>query len=154
MKKIATYLVVSLSVILLTACGSTGGVKTTTYQGSAEEKKIAQRAEQRWAYLSTGEYDKAWEYFTPGHKRFESKEAFNLRMRQKRVDWKKGQVVDVDCDEEGVSCDVTVKLDYVYHSPKSMVGDVEASTEVEEKWVKLKNKWFYVQPGLKQKLLK
>jgi len=154
MKKIATYLAIGLSVTLLTACGSTGGVKTTTYQGTEAEKKIAKRAEQRWAYLSSGEYDKAWEYFTPGHKRFESKEAFDLRMRQKRVDWKGAKVVDVDCDETESGCDVTVVVEYIYHSPKPMVGDVEASTELEEKWIKLKNRWYYVQPGLKQKLLK
>lgn len=138
---------------LLSACGSRGGVKTT-YQGSAEEKKVAQRAEQRWAYLAAGEYDKAWEFFTPGHKRFEDKEAFNLRMRQKRVDWKKATVQEVNCDTENTACDVILKLDYVYHSPKPMVGDVAASTELEEKWVRLKNRWYYVQPGLKQKLLK
>jgi len=77
-----------------------------------------------------------------------------LRMRQKRVDWKGAKVVDVDCDETESGCDVTVVVEYIYHSPKPMVGDVEASTELEEKWIKLKNRWYYVQPGLKQKLLK
>ncbi|GEM_PF-534481 len=139
--------------LLLSACGSTGKVKSA-YGGNAEETKVAHRAEQRWAYLSASEYDKAWAFFTPGHKRFEDKEAFALRMRQKRVDWKGGTVLAVDCDEDGLSCDVAVKVDYVYHSPKPMVGDVTASTELQEKWVKLKNKWYYVQPGLKQKLLK
>jgi uncharacterized protein YchJ len=137
----------------LSGCGSTGKVKST-YQGSPAEKKIAQRAEQRWNLLSSGQYDKAWEYFTPGHKRFESKESFDLRMRQKRVDWKGAKVLEVNCDESESSCDVVVKVDYVYHSPKPMMGDVSASTELEEKWIKLKNQWYYVDPGLKQKLLK
>ncbi len=140
-------------IALLSACGSTGGTKTD-YWGSPEEQKVAQRAEQRWALLSAGEYDKAWEFFTPGHKRFEDKAAFGLRMRQKRVEWQGAQVQVVDCVEDGSSCDVTIKIDYVYRSPRPMVGAIEATTELNEKWVKLKGKWYYLPSNLKQKLLK
>ncbi len=125
-------------VIAATAVGCQSG--SDAGDGSVESLKS--RAEQRWTYLIEKKADKAYEYLTPGYRKSKSVEQYAAEKSSVGLRWKRATVGKTDCEED--ACTVFISLDYEVNLPNSGGKPIDTFAPLQEKWVKLSGKWYFL----------
>lgn len=110
-----------------------------------QKEDLPTSVENRWAAVIAQEYDKAYDYFSPGYKAIEAPDAYKLRMAAAKlnVKWKSAAFGSQECSSEDV-CKVQVKITYEYSFPKRSLGGMEVNTEISENWIRTDGKWHLV----------
>lgn len=113
--------------------------------GCQQAEDLATSATSRWTGIIEEDFERAYAYFSPGHKEIESLESFKLRIMTAKINlnWTAVEFVGQECAEETV-CEVTVKLDYSYNFTKRSLGGMDVQTEITENWIKLDDRWYFV----------
>lgn len=143
-------LLLASAVMLLTACATTSG----SGGGADPGKEIMERALARWDLLIKGEPGEAWEYLSPGYRATRPKDVYAEEMSQRPVRWTKvspfepiegrDEVEAVECEENGLSCDVRLSVRFKIRSHLTSVGLIESVTVIKENWIKIKGQWYIV----------
>ena len=104
----------------------------------------------RWEAIIDSEYEKAYEYFTPGYKKTESLAAYASKIANAkvRVEWKSAKFIGRDCESE-VKCEVELEVLYKYSFPRKSMGELEVPTKIVENWINKNGKWYFL-PKLKK----
>ena len=140
-----SFAVVLAATLVLAGCAGGGATRPDkTVDTSGTKEALQKRVEQRWAHLIKEDFDKAWEYLTPGYRSTASREVWASNMKDRPVKWTKAVVSSTDCPEGEEFCDVTVQVEFVANSSIPMVGQIEAATPVFERWIRLKGAWYHV----------
>ncbi len=100
-----------------------------------EEKTVGSLAMARWQAKINGEFDKAYDYFSPAYRQATPKSNFLRRMYRGKVAWRGTELKSVKCD--GAVCDVSMTLEY---DAKGMIG---IKTHIEEVWVHQEGHWWF-----------
>ncbi len=124
------YLIL-LATVMLASCQSNESLETSVNN--------------RWAAIVNDELERAYEYFSPGYKEVENLKSFKLRIATAKIqmNWKQGQYAGSECETETI-CTVKVLVDYTYTFPKRSMGNVDVQTELDENWINIDNKWYFV----------
>ena len=117
--------------ILLNACAGVSGVQIKPDQA------VMARAQARWDALLAAQFDKAYEYISPGGRLTLSLELFRSRIAA--ASWRSAKVTSAVCEPE--VCDVTLQLD-VYVLP-----NLPHTQTINEKWILDGGKWWFVYRG-------
>lgn len=131
--------------LLFTACASTGGGK----EGPAADAKPEVLAQQRWDYLISGETEKAYDYMSAGARSTKPREVWAADMKRRPVHWTKAAVQKSECASE-TSCKVTVFIEYTAKLPMVAGGEVTSPAVLEEQWIAVDGRWYYVPSDLVQ----
>ena len=122
----------------LVGCAASGPVVPTM----TPQEVISGHAEERWSYLIERKPDLAWSFLTPGYRATHDAADYARNMGNRPVMWQKAEVQDVTCDDEVVSCAVSVRITYRIRSSLPGVGEIESSANVQERWLKLEGNWY------------
>jgi len=129
--------------LALAGCAGTGG--SPGKMDRADPAALEQLSEQRWRHLVAGEFDKAWEFFTPGYKAVEPKAAYVTAMKDRPVRWQGADYQSHECPEPE-ACQVKVAVRFKVRVPVTGVGEVEATRVLTERWIFLDGQWAYLPP--------
>ncbi|MDX1461184.1 MAG: hypothetical protein R3348_09025 [Xanthomonadales bacterium] len=124
----------------LAACAGMGA------SGSLEE-----RAQARWDALLGGDWERAYEFLSPGARMAMSEEAFRELMANRTIQWTGVEVAEVGpCDAEVGSCDVTANISYrVSRGVPGLRKPIELTKGVTESWIKVDGTWYFVPDRLR-----
>lgn len=129
------------AIAALAGCASGGGARGT---GARDDSAVLDaRAVERWNLLIAKDFAKAYEYLSPGIRSTKSKEKYAQELSGTPVKWEKVQFLNKECASAD-SCKVLVQIDYEVTIPSAGVGKVKVPAPVEEQWVRLKGKWYFV----------
>ena len=123
--------------LTIAACALTGCESNETLEESVNA---------RWQGIVENEYEKAYQYYSPGYKEIESLDGFKVRMSTAKLnmEWHKGTYQSETCATED-ACEVSVEVVYSYKFSKRSLGGVEnIPTKLKENWIKVDGKWFHV----------
>lgn len=104
-----------------------------------------ERVEDRWAAIIDKDYERAFEYFSPGYKANESVESFQLRREKANInfDYIKAKFASKKC--ESSACEVKIKLTYTIDMKRNNMPKIEnIETTITEQWVEIDSQWFLV----------
>jgi hypothetical protein len=120
------------AVLALAACATPG---TQTHP-------VVERAEARWAALTTGDLETAYTYYSPGYRSSTSLIDFGVAMRSRDVKWSSAAYKDHQCEES--RC--TVSFDVSYRVPRPVPGLKvwESTAVIRDTWVKVDGQWWYL----------
>ena len=135
LKLAGRWLAVSgLSLLVLGGCAAVERIEVA--EGA---RAVEQRALERWNYLIGGQWEKAYEYFSPTSRSTLPLEVFRRRSAGGQW-WRTISVDKVDCRPE--SCRVTMTLKYDLKEIKGLTRIIE------ETWINEAGTWWLV-AGLK-----
>lgn len=121
--------------VLATGClVAVAGCAGTPATPRTPEQIVAQRAQERWDALVTGDVAKAYGYLSPGTRQVVTLVGYASSIRLGF--WKKGRVDKVECPQSD-RCEVHVTIEYVRG------GTI--ATPISEAWGLADGNWWYVQ---------
>lgn len=104
----------------------------------AHEDRLAQRAQARWDALVEGDFERAYEYETPGYRQVYSLQTFKNRFGH-NVRWQNAKVRAVTPD--GDVAEVRVLLSYKSLNLEGRL--IEGERPVWERWLLVDGEWWY-----------
>lgn len=116
------------------------GCATTT--GGGGGGSLGKRAQERWDALLAGDFDTAYEYYSPGFRSSHSRGDFEVMMRLRKVQFTDAKYADQDC--EGDRCTVTFDVGYRIASPVPGLDTWESTQKLEETWVRTQGQWWFL----------
>lgn len=125
------------TVLAVSACG--------VIQPKTDEERVFELAEQRQAALLEYDFEKAYQYMSPGYRQLNSLEKFTAN-NMGVYGWESSSVLDATCEEE--LCKVNVEIEYdaarMFNTGRKPVTEKRIISRVNiETWVKLDNKWWF-----------
>lgn len=93
---------------------------------------VKERSQARWDLMVKGDFDKAYEYFSPSSRQTMSLPGFKSRI--KAGFWKAVKVDKVECSSAD-RCEVTMTIDYDYRGQRVM-------TPHRETWIRDESNWW------------
>ncbi len=130
---IRPLLVTMATVMVLAACA------TTTGGGSSS---VVDRAEKRWTALIAGDFQSAYDYYSPGFRSSRSLGDFELSMRLRKVQVAGVEYVDHQCEAE--RCTVNFLARYKVASPVPGIEVWEGKSSLEERWIRTDGEWWFL----------
>lgn len=131
--------VLALTLILAACAGGPGAGKA----GASPEAVIERRAVERWNHLIAGDFAKAYDFLTPGYRATRTREEYANSTPRGAVKWKRIEWRSASCELEE-ACDAKLILHYSVVMPQA--GEMDAFTEVSEKWLKTGGNWYMLPP--------
>ncbi|RPH96519.1 MAG: hypothetical protein EHM68_11120 [Lysobacterales bacterium] len=119
-------------VLALAAC-ATPGTKT---------HPVVERAEARWAALTTGDLETAYTFYSPGFRSSNSLIDFGVAMRARKVKWSSATYKDHQCEES--RCTVRFDVGYRVARPVPGLKVWESTAVITDNWVKVDGQWWYL----------
>ncbi len=115
---------------------------TVTPESENPDNFIAERAQDRWDALLSGDFRKAYSFYSPGYRSTMSAEDLAFEVRSRRVLWTSAQYKEHSCQEN--TCTVSFDVGFTVHKPVPGLDKWDSSKIMEEKWVKTGGEWWYV----------
>lgn len=123
----------AIAAVFLAACATTGG-------GGGGD--VVKRAEARWEAVLAGDFERAYQYYSPGYRSSHSPGDFELSMRLRKVQFRGARFVDHAC--EGDRCDLKFEVKYFVASPVPGLDKWESKTTLDETWIRTQGEWWYL----------
>ena len=116
---------------LFSACATTGPSST-----------VAKRAQDRWDALLAGDFENAYQYYSPGFRSSTSRGDFEVGMRLRKVQYSGATYAGENCEED--RCVLKFNVQYQVASPVPGLDKWESKTMLDETWVRTQGQWWYV----------
>lgn len=123
-----------LGAIFLAGCATTSG--------GGGGGTVGKRAQERWDALLVGDFDTAYEYYSPGFRSSHSRGDFEVMMRLRKVQFTGAQYASQEC--EGDRCTVIFDVGYRIASPVPGLDTWESTKKLDETWVRTQGQWWFV----------
>lgn len=133
----------ALLAVALAGCAGTGGAPGT--MATPDPAALEALSEQRWAHMIAGEFEQAWEYFTPGFQATTPQAEYATSMKDRPVHWTAAHYASHDCTDPA-ACQVKVDVEFKVRVPVTGVGEIATSRIVTERWIFLDGRWAYLPP--------
>lgn len=98
------------------------------------EEIVKQRALERWQALIHGDFDKAYDYLSPGYRAVNPLNLYRGRFGHAVV-WEQAGIKQIACTAK--ACEVTVSIHYRYPA-----RNYQGESTVEERWIGEDNHWW------------
>jgi hypothetical protein len=109
-------------------------------QPKTPEEQVRQRAEERWATLIKGDFEKAWTYTQPAFRAIVKQAEYRKRFGA-GGQWRGAQVHDVSCEAE--RCTARIRLTTRVTMPPFRNHDLTGAFD--ETWIREDGNWWYYQ---------
>ncbi|QBQ53532.1 hypothetical protein [Nitrosococcus wardiae] len=133
----ASFLTYSRAILILPIVGLLLGLSGCS--SPPPEEEVGRRASERWQALIQGDFNRAYEYLSPGYRAVNSFDLYRARIGQ-AVQWKEATLKNVSCADK--ACEVTVNIRYRYANPR--VGNYEGERPIKEKWTEVDGEWWFL----------
>lgn len=108
-----------------------------------EKGKLDNRVLEYWTAKINKNYEKAYEYLSPGWQKNESKQSFASRMGTSKANWLSASIDEKICSKSYL-CEVKIKIKYEYEFQGAMSDTIEIESVVSENWIMKDNVWYNV----------
>lgn len=105
------------------------------------EEVVTERAMQRWIALIQQDFNRAYEFETPGFRETNPIGIYR-GFYGNAVQWEKAKVVNVEFSSDRQSAKVSVTIDY--KGPKSGGGVYQGQRPITESWLWTDGNWWYM----------
>ncbi len=126
----------------LSALGAVFLAGCATTSGGGGGGTLGKRAQERWDALLAGDFDTAYEYYSPGFRSSHSRGDFEVMMRLRKVQFTNAKYTDQDC--EGDRCTVSFDVGYRIASPVPGLDTWESTQKLEETWIRTQGQWWFL----------
>lgn len=123
----------ALAAVFLAACATTGG-------GGGGD--VVKRAEARWDAVLAGDFESAYQYYSPGYRSSHSPGDFELSMRLRKVQFRDARYAEHACD--GDRCNLKIEVKYHVASPVPGLDKWDSKTTIDETWIRTQDEWWYL----------
>ncbi len=106
------------------------------------EDAVRVRAVARWETLIDRQFDKAYDYLSPGYREVRPREDYAKIMGGRPLQWTNARFVSATCETE--TCAVSIEVHANFEMPVMRVGTVETLTVVQENWILSDGEWYLV----------
>jgi predicted small secreted protein len=124
--------IVLLLATLMSACATT----------KSPETDIRQRAQARWDALLAGDYDTAYQYYSPGYRSSTSRVDFEISTRLRAVRWTSVEVLESSCEAD--VCTVSTHAGYTVVGALPGVPEWKSKKKLTERWVRTRGQWWFL----------
>jgi hypothetical protein len=135
--KIVKCIAVAVLVLLMAACSE---------PVRPPEEIVTERAQARWDAMVAGEFERAWEYYSPGFREKTEPALFDVQMSQRPIRWDSAEVIGVDCAEEA-RCEITARIGYTAVGAPGQLAGMQNERSAQETWIRLDDQWWYATPN-------
>ena len=135
------YLSTALAIALLAACAAAPKQPVATAP-ETPEAALRARVAAYYATLIAGQYQAAYEFFTPGYRATWSPQA-HYQIHPPVGKYLSAEVASVHCVSE-TACDVVTSIRFRFGDKEQLVGGSEAPMDVTSRWLKVDDTWFFV----------
>ena len=129
--KNSSLLIVIAAMALLAACGD----------NRPPEEIVAERAQARWDAMVDRDFEKVWEFYSPGFREQSSKSAFAADYARRPMRWDSARVVSVDCQER--RCETEFEVSYTVTGGPGTLAGMENTRSVDNVWIEIDGQWWY-----------
>jgi len=123
----------ALLACMLAACATAPG----------QPQGLPERAQARWDALLAQDFTTAYGYLSPGARSSLSEVDFTIAFRTRRVQYDSASYLDHTC--EGEACVVRMRVGYTLAGALRGVPEFKSKAVVEEKWVRVEGKWWFLE---------
>ena len=134
------HLIPAMAAVLVTSF--LAGCATTT--SNSPEQHVAKLAQERWDLVLAGDYVEAYEYYSPGYRSAVDLTDYIVEMKVRRVRWISADMKDISCEEN--VCKLKWQIGYEVFQPVPGMERWSHFTQMEDDWILLNGKWWYVPP--------
>jgi len=105
------------------------------------EEIVSERAQARWDALVARDYEKAWEYYSPGFRAENSADLFAAEISRRPVKWTAAEVLESQCAVK--RCEVTTEVTYTVPRAPGQLADMGGRRDLTETWIEIDADWWY-----------
>lgn len=134
-RKAQITMLAALAAVFMAGCASTGG-------GSGGTSALVERAEARWDAVLGGDFERAYQYYSPGYRSSHTRGDFEVTMRLRKVQYREAEYAEHAC--EGDRCDLKFNVKYRIASPVPGLDKWEGNTIIDETWIRTGDEWWYL----------
>jgi len=106
----------------------------------APQDLVKARAEQRWQAMVAGEYEKAYEFLSPGFRSRVSAKEFRGRF-EGRTEWTGADIQGVECEDDLCVATVVARFRFLGAHP---FPPYDGETAEKENWIRSEGQWWHV----------
>lgn len=136
-------MVSALIALLLGACASVSPGK------GKDTRPAAERAADRAGFFVAGQFDKAWEFTTPGYRATVPQKNYVEKSEVWPIKWLDASVVDSDCVADAMTCEVAIYVEFQTQIPMPHVGRLTMNHKLTETWLKIDDVWYFLPPDFR-----
>lgn len=119
--------------VLLTACAAAP---------ASQPQSLAERAQARWDALLAQDFEKAYQFLTPGTRSSISMIDYTVAFRLRRVQYNSARYLDEECLDN--ACTVRMNMGYTLHNALRGVPEFKGKSTIKEKWVRVDGNWWFL----------
>ena len=109
----------------------------------ASARIVEERAESRWRHIMERDFEKSYEYRSPGYRQTTRLREYERDMARRPFRYLGLDVLPAEC--EGDRCEVRVRLTYQVVGAPAGQHRVRLTQDLAETWIRLEDQWWYVQ---------
>lgn len=103
---------------------------------------LKERVEAHWQAKLAHDAEGAYAFLSPGYRETVPLERYRRQLYSGVVRWTDAEVAQTDCGRD--SCEVRMRIRYIYNGSMSGMIGQELVAQVTERWVKDQEEWWYV----------
>lgn len=127
----------------LAGCAAQGGRK------GPDTRPLDVRAAERAQLYASGRFAEAWQFTTPGHRAAVPLDTYVEKSQLKPVKWLEAALVEADCPEGEIRCEVALDVKFQTQIPTRWVGRLTLDNRIRETWIKIDGVWYFLPPDFK-----
>ena len=131
-----------LGALALCSAAILAGCSSLQSESARAEKLVAERAQQRWDSILTGELDVAYGLLSPAQRTSVTPLAYKRKVLNSPFRWKSAEVSQVQCQELTCQATVRVAMDVIGAVPG--VARFPIEQDMEEQWILTDGEWWFV----------
>jgi hypothetical protein len=111
---------------------------------SPPEETIEERAQARWDLILENDFEKTYEYYSPGYRQTVDIYAHVMDMRNRPIRYTDALVESAECEPE--ICRVRVRVGYRAPGAPAGLSRVRGDRVITENWIRSNDRWWYSPP--------
>jgi len=117
------------------------GYDAVADEAPTPNKELTERATQRWAALIAQDFNRAYEFETPGFRQVNPASKYR-NFYGSAVTWKNFQITKVEPSPDHLRAKVSIIVEY--DGPKPAGGVYQGQISIEETWIWVDDQWSYI----------
>lgn len=130
MNKIEATIITTIVLFTITACNQ-------------EKNTLDNRVMDYWSHKINRDFDKAYEFLSPGWKGKEDKDKYARRINKSVVNWLSINIKEKQCSEAYL-CTVISEIEYDYNFRGAVNEKMKVKSDIKERWIMKDNVWYHV----------
>lgn len=103
---------------------------------------VRQRSQARWEAILAGDFDRAYDLYSPGYRSSHSRVDFAIEQRMRRVRWTSAEVQESSCEAD--VCSVVTRIGYQVAGAVPGLSQWNSKKDVKERWVRADGQWWFL----------